>query len=474
MILKKGPKGVEARRTSSPATGLDRDQVQADVREEGHLRVPLHDPPDRDEDDGHRQEVSDRAADRSTGGSFFADAGGAPALHPRGPGGADRQKADVERLAAGSRCRRRSRRRERRGGRRRGAPPTLASPSGAGPRVLDPRRAGEVEHRPHRPRRDDGQEGQGARRKFTAYGLPRLLAGLRRAARPGDDPGAADRGRGRRHGRRPLPEQAEVAGDDPPARRLLLASTWTAPTRASTPIPAASCRRTETFDYVWEARRGDRRASGSTTTTGPMDPLPIYKGLFGPLIIRDPGEPRPDEGVLHRLPLLPARRRPGSTGTFYCINGRAYAGNTPTLDARRSATTSPSTSMALDDDFHTFHIHGHRWTDPNGGRSSTTSRSAPATRSRREFVEDNPGRWFYHCHVFSHLHQGMNGWYLVELSASARPSPLRALRRRPAARPRSPTPPTGAIAISDYQLVRHRRSSSTSASTSPGTGSGPT
>ena len=29
------------------------------------------------------------------------------------------------------------------------------------------------------------------------------------------------------------------------------------------------------------------------------------------------------------------------------------------------------------------------------------------------FVEDNPGRWFYHCHVFSHLHEGMNGWYLV-------------------------------------------------------------
>jgi FtsP/CotA-like multicopper oxidase with cupredoxin domain len=28
-------------------------------------------------------------------------------------------------------------------------------------------------------------------------------------------------------------------------------------------------------------------------------------------------------------------------------------------------------------------------------------------------VEDNPGRWFYHCHVFSHLHMGMNGWYLV-------------------------------------------------------------
>ena len=31
-----------------------------------------------------------------------------------------------------------------------------------------------------------------------------------------------------------------------------------------------------------------------------------------------------------------------------------------------------------------------------------------------EIVEDNPGRWFYHCHVFSHLHMGMNGWYIVD------------------------------------------------------------
>jgi manganese oxidase len=30
-----------------------------------------------------------------------------------------------------------------------------------------------------------------------------------------------------------------------------------------------------------------------------------------------------------------------------------------------------------------------------------------------QYVEDNPGRWFYHCHVFSHLQMGMNGWYIV-------------------------------------------------------------
>ena len=29
------------------------------------------------------------------------------------------------------------------------------------------------------------------------------------------------------------------------------------------------------------------------------------------------------------------------------------------------------------------------------------------------FIEDNPGRWLYHCHVFSHQDAGMAGWYMV-------------------------------------------------------------
>ena len=27
--------------------------------------------------------------------------------------------------------------------------------------------------------------------------------------------------------------------------------------------------------------------------------------------------------------------------------------------------------------------------------------------------EDNPGRWLYHCHVFTHQDAGMAGWLLV-------------------------------------------------------------
>jgi FtsP/CotA-like multicopper oxidase with cupredoxin domain len=47
------------------------------------------------------------------------------------------------------------------------------------------------------------------------------------------------------------------------------------------------------FQYVWEARPGTEGA-WLYHDHGPMDPVPVFKGLFGPLIIRKPGVPRPD------------------------------------------------------------------------------------------------------------------------------------------------------------------------------------
>jgi FtsP/CotA-like multicopper oxidase with cupredoxin domain len=32
---------------------------------------------------------------------------------------------------------------------------------------------------------------------------------------------------------------------------------------------------------------------------------------------------------------------------------------------------------------------------------------------RIRFTEDAPGRWLYHCHVMTHMEQGMVGYYLV-------------------------------------------------------------
>lgn len=175
--------------------------------------------------------------------------------------------------------------------------------------------------------------------------------------------------------------------------------------------PGGFVQKGTTFDYVWEAVEGTQ-GFWFYHDHGPMDPLPMYAGLFGPMIIRDPSQPQPTKEFFTAFHSF----QPVTTGidkAFYCINGRAYAGNTPTLRTNVGDDVAFYVYV-LDDNFHTFHIHGHRWTDPNGGQVIDNATLGPGDGITARFTEDNPGRWFYHCHVFSHLHQGMNGWYLVE------------------------------------------------------------
>jgi manganese oxidase len=165
----------------------------------------------------------------------------------------------------------------------------------------------------------------------------------------------------------------------------------------------------QTFQYVWEAREGTEGA-WLYHDHGPLDPLPVFKGLFGPLIIRKAGTTPPTR----EFHLAFHSFSPVATGlqtNFSCVNGYAYAGNTPTLQSVVGDTVAFNV-FALDNDFHTFHVHGHRWTN-DAGKVIDNETLGPGDSITATFTEDNPGRWFYHCHVFTHLHEGMNGWYLV-------------------------------------------------------------
>ncbi len=173
--------------------------------------------------------------------------------------------------------------------------------------------------------------------------------------------------------------------------------------------PSGFVQKNQTFQYVWEAREGTAGV-WMYHDHGPSDPIPVFKGLFGPLIVREPGAPRPTR----EFPIFFHDLLPTATGldqSFSCVNGRAFAGNTPTLEA----TVGDRVAFyvyGIDNNFHTFHVHGHRWTTPSGVVVDNET-FGPGDTLAVEFTEDNPGRWFYHCHVFSHLHAGMNGWYLV-------------------------------------------------------------
>jgi FtsP/CotA-like multicopper oxidase with cupredoxin domain len=164
------------------------------------------------------------------------------------------------------------------------------------------------------------------------------------------------------------------------------------------------------FTYVWECPEGTQ-GSWVYHDHGPVDPIPVYKGLFGSLIVRDPNEAPPDrEFIIGFHSFSPVAT--GLRSNFSCVNGRSFTGNTPTFRANIGDVVDFHV-YGMDDNFHTFHLHGHRWTEP-GGVQVDNKTFGPADSFRIRITEDNPGRWFYHCHVFSHLHDGMSGWYLVE------------------------------------------------------------
>ena len=68
--------------------------------------------------------------------------------------------------------------------------------------------------------------------------------------------------------------------------------------------------------------------------------------------------------------------------------------------------------MAMGDEFHTFHVHGHRWRT-DGGTPEDTRGLGPAESFRVRWREDAPGTWLYHCHVESHMMNGMISFYRV-------------------------------------------------------------
>ena len=173
--------------------------------------------------------------------------------------------------------------------------------------------------------------------------------------------------------------------------------------------PGGFIQKNDYFDYTWEAIP-ESEGAWMYHDHGPNDPIALYKGLFGPIIVRDPSKPQPNREFFTAFHSF----QPVATGLdqpFWCINGKAYTGNPPTVEANNGDDVAFHV-YALDDAFHTFHLHGHRWRDPSG-RVVDNVTLGPGDSYTARFIEDNPGRWLYHCHVFSHLHQGMSAWYIV-------------------------------------------------------------
>jgi plastocyanin len=167
----------------------------------------------------------------------------------------------------------------------------------------------------------------------------------------------------------------------------------------------------EEFTYRWEARE-DSVGVWPYHDHGPNHTLNTMRGLFGALIVYPKTNFKyPDvEHVLFAHSFTPPVT--GLRTARQCVNGRAFAGNTPTMRAKVGQDVAIHV-IGMDDAFHNFHLHGHRWKDPSGTWLDTEA-MGPNEAITARFTEDNPGRWLYHCHVFSHQDAGMTGWYVVD------------------------------------------------------------
>src|SRR6476661_9443531 len=113
---------------------------------------------------------------------------------------------------------------------------------------------------------------------------------------------------------------------------------------------------------------------------------------------------------------------------------RKYLGNTPTLVAGANTRMRFGlVAMGNADGFHTFHLHGHRWiipgpdgTGPDAIQGSAQIRPVSQFEDTRTFgpansfaftIEPNSfmrsepplGEWHMHCHVLTHMMDGMMG-----------------------------------------------------------------
>ncbi len=128
----------------------------------------------------------------------------------------------------------------------------------------------------------------------------------------------------------------------------------------------------------------------------------IDGGMFGMLSILGRNERAPDREF--EVVLAPM-------GKFMTIDGRAFVGNTPVFRAKVGELVQWDV-MAMGSDFHTFHVHGHRWISP-GNIPKDTQTVGPAESYRFRWREDAPGTWLYHCHVEDHMMRGMIGIFRV-------------------------------------------------------------
>jgi manganese oxidase len=156
----------------------------------------------------------------------------------------------------------------------------------------------------------------------------------------------------------------------------------------------------------------------------------VTLGLFGAVIVHAPDETPANEHlvVLSDFDQSEYLQLPGvadpvtgefpDAGTYHgghqymhTFNGKAYEDAIPPFIGK-VGERQRWRIVSIGREFHTFHIHGHRWLDASGVLTDNIL-LGPGSYATFEFMEDNPGSWLVHCHVPDHMEGGMMADYHV-------------------------------------------------------------
>ncbi|MEO3779415.1 multicopper oxidase domain-containing protein [Micromonospora sp. B11E3] len=185
--------------------------------------------------------------------------------------------------------------------------------------------------------------------------------------------------------------------------------------------------------YTWYAQPRNNRTGALGTAGywwyhdhvvgGPHGTQGLGAGLFGGLVVRRPGDPKPDRtytvvfGDRQSINL----RRGAATDT--CDQQNPQPG--PTCLVARKGEQVEFVVVGIGNDMHTFHLHGHSWADTRTGLLGKSN--------GQPFVDDTkiidnkplgpgdsfgfqvtagdsvgPGHWMLHCHMQFHSDGGMS------------------------------------------------------------------
>ncbi|WP_232071636.1 multicopper oxidase domain-containing protein [Phytohabitans flavus] len=159
---------------------------------------------------------------------------------------------------------------------------------------------------------------------------------------------------------------------------------------------------------------------------GPHGTVGIGSGLFGGVVVRRQGDPRPDRTYVLAFGDRQTVNLRRSSEADTCDDENPVPG--PTCVVAKVGEKVEFLVIGIGNDMHTFHVHGHSWADTRTGvidGSAAIVNSVPIIDNKTVGPGDTfgarviagesvgPGHWMLHCHMQFHSDLGMSTTFHV-------------------------------------------------------------